>query len=148
MVNKFGVHVGVGEGCAARGPAERETAIASITGKIATVRVCMKVFISRRDRISDAAASIKLPIPPGSACVPRADEAVSGSRTSCELHRCKSANRRIGTNVARVARSCLTCPRIIMLKKPRSTSQCVFQLDYFLKRRHFVRERCDTNIRN
>src|SRR5437867_5979213 len=47
MVNKFGVHVGVGEVGAASVPAERKTAIASITGKIATVRVCMTFSISR-----------------------------------------------------------------------------------------------------
>ena len=80
MVNKFGVHVGEGEVCAASVPAERKTAIASVTGKIATVRVCMKVFISRRDRISDAAASIKLPITPGSVCISGAGERVPRDR--------------------------------------------------------------------
>lgn len=39
MVNKFGVHVGVGEVCAASGPAQRETAIAGVTDRIITVRV-------------------------------------------------------------------------------------------------------------
>jgi argininosuccinate synthase len=47
MVNNCGVHVGVGEGCAASGPAETKSAIASVTVRIATVRVCMKPFISR-----------------------------------------------------------------------------------------------------
>ena len=42
---QIGLHVGVG--CAASVPAERKTAIASVTGKIATVRVCMTFSISR-----------------------------------------------------------------------------------------------------
>jgi hypothetical protein len=45
MINNCGVHVGVGEGCAASGPAQRETAIASVMDRIATIRVYIKVSI-------------------------------------------------------------------------------------------------------
>src|SRR2546423_13039009 len=55
MVKKFGLHAGVGEVCAASGPAERKTVIASVTVKIATVLVRMKSFILRPVRISDTA---------------------------------------------------------------------------------------------
>jgi len=57
MVNKFGVHVGVGEVCAASGPARRETAIASISGRIATVRVRM-TFDFEADHVSNGAALV------------------------------------------------------------------------------------------
>ena len=60
MVNKFGVHVGVGEVCAASGPAARKTAIASVTVRIATVRPCIS-FRFRADDVSEAAASVKFP---------------------------------------------------------------------------------------
>jgi hypothetical protein len=62
MVNEFGVHVGegVGEVCAASGPAQRETATASVTHRIVTVRVCMTLSISR-PVYHTAAASVKLP---------------------------------------------------------------------------------------
>ena len=63
MVNKFGVHVGVGDVCAASVPAQREIATASITGRIARVRFWIKSSISRAVRVSDAAASVKLPVP-------------------------------------------------------------------------------------
>src|SRR5437588_11667739 len=61
MVNKVGVHVDEGEVCAASVPAERKTAIASVTGKIATVRVCMKLSISRTtmsSRVRDSSTSL------------------------------------------------------------------------------------------
>ena len=63
MVNEFGVHVGegVGEVCAASGPAQRETATASVTDRIVTVRVCIRPLMLRRVSVSNAAASFKLP---------------------------------------------------------------------------------------
>lgn len=65
MVNEFGVHVGegVGEVCAASGPAQRETATASITDRIETVRACMIFSISKPTVYQTAAASVKLPAP-------------------------------------------------------------------------------------
>ena len=80
MVNNCGVHVGVGEVCAASGPAHSETAMASISGRIAMVRVRIRFLISRRDRISDAAASVKFPITPGSVCISGAGERVPRDR--------------------------------------------------------------------
>src|SRR5436190_18410321 len=44
---------GVGEVCAASGPAQRNTAMASIRDRIGTLRVCIKRFVSRPDRIPD-----------------------------------------------------------------------------------------------
>ena len=80
MVNKFGLHVGVGEVCATSGPTERKTAIASVRIRTAAVRVCIKSFDFEADRISDAAASIKLPITPGSVCISGAGERVPRDR--------------------------------------------------------------------
>src|SRR5438094_3099527 len=55
------MHVGVGEDCAASGPARKKTTMASITGRIAAVQVRTKPFISRRDRISDRGCSRQAP---------------------------------------------------------------------------------------
>src|SRR5207249_5945628 len=78
MVNKLGVHVGegVGEDCAASGPAQKKTAIASIRDSIGTVQVCIKPFVSRRNGISDPGCLCQAPGRLGSARVPRAGERV------------------------------------------------------------------------
>ena len=76
MVNNCGVHVGVGEVCAASGPAQREITTASITGRIATVRVCIKSFISRPNDIPNRECLSQAPVSLGSACVSRAGERV------------------------------------------------------------------------
>ncbi|SRR6266540_2703649 len=75
MVNNCGVHVGVGEVCAASGSAHSETAMAGISGRIATVRACIKFFISKRV-YQTRPCLVKLPITPGGARVPRAGERV------------------------------------------------------------------------
>jgi hypothetical protein len=75
MVNKFGVHVG--EGCAASGPAQKKTAVASITDRIDTVRVRMKFSFSGATVYQTAAASVKLPITP---CSGRRGDLASASR--------------------------------------------------------------------
>ena len=65
MVNKLHWRSGdsgkLSRGFATSGPIEREVAIASVTARIATVRVRIKFFISRAVRVSDTAASVKLP---------------------------------------------------------------------------------------
>src|SRR6266481_2547081 len=73
MVNEFGVHVGVGEVCAASGPAHSETATASISGRIATVRVRITFSISK-PVYQTRPSLVKPPITQGSARVPRAGE--------------------------------------------------------------------------
>ena len=79
MVNNCGVHVGVGEVCAASGPAERKTAIASVTGRIATVRVRINFFISK-PVYQTRPSLVKLPITPGSVCISGAGERVPRDR--------------------------------------------------------------------
>src|SRR6266568_3175839 len=73
MINEFGVHVGVGEVCAASGPAQRKTAMAGISGRIATVRVRITFSISK-PVYQTRPSLVKLPITPGSGRVPRAGE--------------------------------------------------------------------------
>ena len=91
-------------GCAASGPAQRETAIARVTDRIATVRVCIKAFISRADDVSDATASVKFLGSPASCALPLRGGIVDlylldgatcnvndRSRSECNSHRNMSA---------------------------------------------------------
>src|SRR5712691_2009991 len=78
MVNEFGVHVGVGEVCAASGPAHSETAMAGISGRIAMARVRITFSISK-PVYQTRPSLVKLPITPGSG---RRGDLVSASSRS------------------------------------------------------------------